>query len=248
MLPVLALWALICRFVPKRFDVGLGPEPLINNVYHRRALERYGYSAETFVDHFYHITRDFDRLFVFANKYISLVLLRMLFVDFFFALSRYRCVYVYFNGCSLLRSQWVWRFEPHLLRIAGVKSVVMPYGGDIQSLGRTPNLYFRHCMVTDYPQHRLRHDAMNRRRVLWSSYASAVIGGCDWVDYMHHWDHLMVAHFSIDIDHVQAVASRTVPSSRARVWPVKQGSNQRNRPMGGVEGYALHKTLQPHRG
>ena len=30
-----------------------------------------------------------------------------------------------------------------------------------------------------------------------------VISGCDWVDYMHHWDTLMSAHFSIDIESIR---------------------------------------------
>jgi hypothetical protein len=33
---------------------------------------------------------------------------------------------------------------------------------------------------------------------LWTRFADHVIGGCEWVDYMYHWDTLMIAHFSID--------------------------------------------------
>lgn len=44
--------ALLSRFVKKPVDIGLGPHPLINNVYHKTALERRGYSAETSVVQF----------------------------------------------------------------------------------------------------------------------------------------------------------------------------------------------------
>ena len=34
---------------------------------------------------------------------------------------------------------------------------------------------------------------------LWTIQSDHVISGCDWVDYMHHWDTLYPAHFSIRI-------------------------------------------------
>ena len=37
----------------------------------------------------------------------------------------------------------------------------------------------------------------------WTTHSDHVISGCDWVDYMHHWDTLMSAHFSIDIESIR---------------------------------------------
>ena len=54
----------ISRLVKKRIDVGLGPDPLINNVYHRKALELSGFKAETFVTSVFHITKDFNKVFI----------------------------------------------------------------------------------------------------------------------------------------------------------------------------------------
>jgi glycosyltransferase involved in cell wall biosynthesis len=34
---------------------------------------------------------------------------------------------------------------------------------------------------------------------LWTKYADHVISGCEWVDYMYHWDTLTLAHFSIEL-------------------------------------------------
>ena len=36
------------RFFNKRRGIGIGPEPLINNVFHKRALEKYNFDVETF--------------------------------------------------------------------------------------------------------------------------------------------------------------------------------------------------------
>jgi len=59
-IPFLFFWALGSRYARKKIDIGLGSEPLINNVYHKRALTKFGYSAETFVASVYYITQEFD--------------------------------------------------------------------------------------------------------------------------------------------------------------------------------------------
>jgi len=38
-----------------------------------------------------------------------------------------------------------------------------------------------------------------------------VISGCEWVDYMYHWDTLMLAHFSIDADAWKPTKADTIP-------------------------------------
>jgi glycosyltransferase involved in cell wall biosynthesis len=74
----------------------------------------------------------------------------------------------------------------------------MPFGGDVQDLRRTRNLLFRHAMAVDYPHHRNRQDVIRAKVGSWTRHASHVISGCDWVEYMHYWDTLMLGHFSID--------------------------------------------------
>ena len=61
--PILILFAIVSRILNFRKGIGLGPEPLINNVYHKKALEKYGYTAETFVTDTYFITSEFDKVF-----------------------------------------------------------------------------------------------------------------------------------------------------------------------------------------
>jgi hypothetical protein len=60
LMPIFFLIAFCRRFRRKPIDVGLGPEPLINNLYHKKALGHYGYSAETFVADVYFITDKSD--------------------------------------------------------------------------------------------------------------------------------------------------------------------------------------------
>src|SRR4030066_113282 len=50
----------LSRYSNRKIDVGLGPEPLISNVYHKKALIQNGYSAETFVSGVYFTPEGID--------------------------------------------------------------------------------------------------------------------------------------------------------------------------------------------
>jgi len=196
-LPLLIV-SIVARFSKKSFEIGLGPEPLINNVYHKKALGKAGFSAQTFVNQVYCITDEFDiradlilkRPFrILRNYYLYLL-----------AIFRYRCLYIYFNGGPLGFTYLLWRIEPLLYELANVKVVVMPYGGDVHDMSRSPNLLLKNAICLDYPKHRLRRKEIAARIDMWIKYADHIIGGCDWVDYLYHWDTLMLGHFSIDTD------------------------------------------------
>lgn len=196
--------AVAARYRTKAIDVGLGPECLINNVYHKLALQQYGYTAETYVNATNFITKQYDYVFSGQSNEFGAIL-RMLKL-FWFACSRYRLLYIYFNGGPFYLSQFLWRFEPWLLQIARVKAVVMPYGGDVIDFTRSRNLLFKHAMTIDYPDFRLRKARIQGQIDLWTRHADHVISGCDWVDYLYHWDTLMIAHFSVDVDRLATLA------------------------------------------
>ena len=40
----------------------------------------------------------------------------------------------------------------HFLRLARVKTLLLPYGGDVQDLKFMNNLNFKHSTISDYPE------------------------------------------------------------------------------------------------
>jgi len=188
----------LSRFLGRPIDIGLGPEPLINNVYHKKALELVGYSAQTFVNQVYFITDDFDiRADLVLKRPFRLLRNYYLFI---LSIIEYKCLYIYFNGGPLGFTHILWRIEPFVYKLANIKIVVMPYGGDIDEMSRAKNLLFKNAMSRDYPTHRFRRKRIETQIDMWTKHADHIIGGCDWVDYLYHWDTLMLAHFSIDTD------------------------------------------------
>lgn len=218
LLPYIMVVAFLSRFKKKDIDIGLGPEPLINNVYHKKALELYNSNVETFVVSSYFITSDFD--IDLSKKYdVRTVIGKLgIFLSLVDLAFKYKVLYFYFNGGPLgLTSKLIWYFEPFIYRIANVKTVLMPYGGDVQDMTRCKNLYFKHVMSNDYPLHKQKRNLISKKIDLWTNHASHIISGCDWVDYMHAWDTLMIAHFSIDTDKLEDIES-TVSNDMFKIF------------------------------
>ena len=72
LLPYTFFMATKTRLRNKKFmTIGIGPHPLINNIYHKKSLELYGHKAETFVNTTYYITNDFDIDLTKENKIVK---------------------------------------------------------------------------------------------------------------------------------------------------------------------------------
>lgn len=204
--PILCLYALRCRFKKKSIDVGIGPMPIISHYYHKKALELFGYTAETFVATVWFVIEEFDiradQLFVSNNPFLRKPLRYFAYLYLgFLALSRYRSVLIYFiGGPFAMGTPVLRRLEPILYKLANVKTIVTAYGADVQELTRTQNLLFKHAYASDYPEQSLRRASVAADIDRWTKYADHIIGGCEWVDYMYYWDTLMLVHFSIDVE------------------------------------------------
>lgn len=188
------LIAALSRFSIRRIDVGLGPENLINNVYFKQALEQQGLKAETFVFHGNFITDDFD-----VNFHPSLPLL--FFLPYYFYLKilfTYRFLFIYFNGGPLGRKPVLRFIEPILYKLAGIKTVVLAYGSDVQIMQKSPNLLFKAAMTVDYPWVCKNGKRIAQNIERWTRHADWIISGCEWVDYMTYWDTLTLGHFCIN--------------------------------------------------
>ena len=212
LIPFFLAISFIARLLKKPIDVGLGPEPLINNIYHKKALLKYGYSVETFVISVYFITSEFDYRgdyivdrFSKFNRLLGYLGMDSLFLGsihlFLRSLFKYKILYIYFNGGPLFPTIILRRYEHIFYKLANIKIVVFPYGGDVQDLSRCPNLLFKHAMGVNYPDYSKRMKRRVAEQIdIWTVHSNHIISGCDWVHYTYYWDTLMLGHFSIDID------------------------------------------------
>lgn len=220
---LLKLWqesgAVAARFKLRPIDVGIGPEPIVNHTYHKKALEKLGFTAETFVSETYFITQAFDLntansacppapLWLAWTPYLA-----QLHQDIWLyrhVIHHYKALFIHFNGGPLYRSRLLRYFEPKLLKQANVKVLVSPYGSDIQNLRFSKDLKLKHAYITDYPKFYQWNPRIRWQEPNWTLHADYVLSGCDWVEYMHHWHQLVLTDWCIDVDAVKP--SDTKPS------------------------------------
>ena len=220
--PVLIVLSFISRFFNKKYDIGIGPEPIVSHKYHKQALENSGYSVETFVISLSHISDQFDKLFInrfpvksfayYLTKTSHFYKLKAL----LYVLFHYKALYFYFHGGVIgFLPGFMWELEPLMYRLAGIKTVVMPYGSDIQEMSRSNNLLYKHYLSIDYPAHRFRRKLIEKKIDLWTTSANCIVSGVEWVDYMYYWDVLMLGHFAIDTDQISPDKKELASSSTA---------------------------------
>ncbi len=202
LLPFLIIAALVGRVRGSSRVVALGPEPLINNRYHAQSLRSEGYRTETLAVNPYFITRDFDRV-VAAESRLGLLVNALLCRGIWTILLNYRALFTSFNGGPMRRGWLVWRLEPWLYKLAKVRIIMLPYGGDVHDIRRCRNLELVDAFSHDYPSYFERARRIESQVMMWQRHADFVFSGCDWVDYMTYWDRIQVAHFSIDTDAIQ---------------------------------------------
>ena len=221
-LPLLAITAL-SRLSRRPMDIGLGPLPTINSPYHKKCLERYGYRCETFVYHTWYFTQEFDVMF---DRYVPRALGP--YVSYIFAIFRYKCLFTYFTGGPLGFTTLLARCEPYFLRLAGIKTVVMPFGADVHELTRTNNKLMVHGYAKDYPGFRHSRTRIAAMIDVWTRGADHIISGCDWVEYMYYWDTLMLAHFAIDTGTLQVADRVGNPDQACTPLRLVHAPNHRN--------------------
>lgn len=197
----LLLTAIYGRYKKKEFDIGFGSIPLINSIYHKKAMKLYGYKVQTFAAYTWFITSDFDVVFCKdGNNYLKKVI--GVYRTIFHSLLHYKCLFIYSNGVFMLRNPIISALEPYLLKLSNTKIVTMQYGADVQLLERTKNFLFKNMACKDYPQSYIyRYGVADIRREVdkWTRFSNHIISGNDWIEYVPFWNTLMLSHFAYDV-------------------------------------------------
>ncbi len=193
LMPIVFLIAFLSRFYKRKYDIGIGPVPLINNIYFKKALESQGYSVQTYVTGLYHITHEFDCIMI-NGLYRRAPFLRL-----FPILFKYRCLYLYFDGGVLANRKIYRHLEAIIYKVAGIKTVVMPYGSDCIIPERSFDFCFSHVMFQDYSQfYKTRHNRVVWQVGYWCRYADAVITQGDYIEYLPYWNYARNSVICVD--------------------------------------------------
>lgn len=198
LLPIYLLAALL----PARRTLLIwGSTPLISNKYWSEAMKAAGYESLTVMEGFYSVNKsdDYDRYFPdFAPRWLPQkvrVALGTAFA-FLFVLRRAKVLHISYDGFALRRTA-LWRLEAPLLKLGGIRIIVMPYGADAYIYSRIVDTSLRYGLLASYPQLARIEPKTTARVDYWNSHADVVIVGL-MIDGLGRWDVTMNQIFSID--------------------------------------------------
>ncbi|HEY0027530.1 MAG TPA: hypothetical protein VGC35_06650, partial [Allosphingosinicella sp.] len=198
----LPLYLLAALLPARRTKLIWGTTPIISNKYWAQALKAGGHDSITLMEGWFKSVNsraDFDLYFedlppAFLPHRVKVALGTCLAL--FYALRRARAVHISFHGFALTGT-WLWRIEAPLFRLAGVKVIVLPFGGDFYRYSKLIDTSLRYGLLASYPQLQRREAIIEKRVAYWSKRADAVVAGFQ-VDGLGRWDVTLPQMFTID--------------------------------------------------
>ncbi len=149
------LWGAV-RILPKRGqELIWGPEAIINNKYWSEAMRAAGYASKTLMRQVSPINKkeDFDLYFDDVTpRWIRPSRLRKLLGPSFalvYMMTYAKVIHIPFTGGPLGTSP-LWRLEAYLFRASGIKTVVVPYGGDAYAFSQILDPSLRNALLINY--------------------------------------------------------------------------------------------------
>lgn len=168
-----------------------GATPLINNKYWATAMKQGGYSSLTVMRNVYANFKreDFDKVLDARLAVLAFELLN--------SLVKYDVFFISFDGWILGNTPF-WRAESLLLRLAGKKVVVIPYGSDalVYKLIRSPTLL--HGLMMSYPGASRMQNQIESKLQYWIKRADCVLPGIMAGEGFGRWEVLSPSILHID--------------------------------------------------
>ncbi len=185
MLPLLVVVCLVSRMRqrPKLPRLVWGPVPIISNKYWSQALAQAGYHSRTLMFEYYpkiNQASDYDHycdeIFTRWPRMLGRPAAHFLapYAGFIRGVWNFDIQHLNFGG-GYLGWTALWRLESCLLGLAGVKTVLMPYGADAYMYSRIADPCLRHVLNLSYPQMAREEKKVEQRVFYWSKNADAVV-------------------------------------------------------------------------
>lgn len=206
-LPILLVVTIAVRW-RKRDLLIWGTMPVSNYMYWSNAMRGAGYRSETLMTHVYSINRraDFDRYledllpsFMRGSGSISRWLSSVFgpVIGYLYIVWNCRAFHTSFAGGPLGLTAY-WHLEAILLKIANVRTVVIPIGSDAFKFSTIVDPSLRHVLLSNYAYLAKEEARIARAVHVWTRHADIII--VDWMmDGIGRWDVTVPSVLSIDL-------------------------------------------------
>ena len=175
--PVALLVAALVQ--PRRRELARTPTPIINNKYWSQAMRNAGWASTTLMTHNYPANEraDYDQYTpIWSPSALTRYRPQLApYAGLLYVLRNASVVHIPFTGGPLGATRF-WKLEAPLLRRAGIKTVVIPYGGDYFIYSEIIDPVFRNGLLISYPAAGRREESIAERVRYWCREADVVIG------------------------------------------------------------------------
>lgn len=184
----------------KKIRLVWGEAPIINNPLWARAMKAGGYNSESYTDGYcksINAREDYDLILQERFRFLPNELQKVF--GFYESLIRYDVFFISFNGFFLGLTPF-WFFEAYLLKLAGKKVVVIPFGADAYIYRRVRSVALLHGLMMSLPFASTRQNYIQKKVDYWCKHANAVIAGIMGPDGLGRWDAIIpsVLHLNVD--------------------------------------------------
>jgi len=197
---------LICFLLPKkRKKLIWGPMPLISNKYWSLAMKEIEWDSETLMTTYYPINErgDFDIYFEdFLPKWFGPTIIRRAFGHFFalfYIIRNAKVIHMPFSGGPLGNTP-LWRLEAFLLRWAGIKTIILPYGADVYMYSKVLDASFKNALLMNYPIAAREEVFIEKHVKYWNKMADFILINGFAIDGIGRWDIPIPSIICIDIN------------------------------------------------
>lgn len=216
--PVFLLICIPCAIIARIVDnkaygksrLVWGSTPIINYSIWSDAMHQIGYNSKTFTTDYYSTINerdDWDLLI--SEKYPCCPRVLKPYVAFVHSLFNFDIYFISFDGFFLGES-CLKKAQAQLLKLAGKKIIIMPYGSDSYAYKNIKSIYTLHGLLMSYPRAARKQVAIQNNVDYWCKWADAVIPASMGPDGFGRWDVLVPNTLVLDLN-------KWTPSSRMEI-------------------------------
>jgi glycosyltransferase involved in cell wall biosynthesis len=157
-----------------------GPVPIINNKYWSAAMQQAGWDSLTLMSTYYQPINKREDFDVYYEDLLGARWLAPLsplvgpYLAHLYVVRNASVVHIPFSGGPLGRTK-LWGFEAWFYRLAGVRTVVIPYGADIYMYSRIVDPMVRQGLLQSYPDAARKESDIERRVHYWVRNADVIV-------------------------------------------------------------------------
>lgn len=202
--PIFILLIFIVSRLGNKNGLIWGHTPIINNKYWSDAMREAGHRSWTLMSGFYAKINDkqdfdlyFEDIFPLVRPRILHRILQPWLVMLYLA-KHARVLHLPFYG-GVLKNTLLWRMESYLYRLAKIKIVIIPYGGDMYMYSQIFDPCIRNGLLLSYPQAARNESSVSSHVNYWVKHADVILMGFT-LEGVARWDVPVGNMLAIDID------------------------------------------------